>query len=233
MDVHDHETPHSMSHELRIALLIADRIQRRGVETILAEEAIPYQVTAFDRFDAFFEQASQFDVLLNDVSTRSFEEIELELAQLQRCCPELRILIVSDQLSGAHILRVIQLGARGFIHRNELSDTLLDNITLMARNVVALSAQIAHFLIEIAPPEVSALQDLKQTDMQVLRMMAQGAPIKQIAHTLDISERSIYRVRDKLRKILGVTSSELIVSAAREQGLLQPGDDIPRPLHPD
>lgn len=231
MDVHDQETPHAMSHKTRIALLIADRIQRRGVETILAEEAVPYQVTAFDRFDTFFEQASLFDVLLNDVSTRSFEEIESELAQLQRCCPELRILIVSDQLSGAHILRVIQLGARGFIHRNELSDTLLDNITLMARNVVALSAQIAHLLIENEPSQVTTM--LKQTDMQVLHMMAQGAPIKQIAHTLDISERSIYRIRDKLRRLLGVNSSELIVSAAREQGLLQPGDDISRPLHPD
>jgi|GEM_PF-1046833 len=233
MDVHDQETPHAMSHETRIALLVPDTIISSGIETLLQKQLSGYEISAFDAFQHFLAQAINYDMLLIDVSEHSLAEVENVLNHLQACCPALRVLVISDRLNGAYIRRVIQLGARGFLHRGELSKTLLGNVTLATRDVVALSSEAARLLTENAPPEVSSLQDLKQTDMQVLHMMAQGAPIKQIAHTLDISERSIYRIRDKLRRLLGVTSSELIVSAAREQGLLQPGDDISRPLHPD
>src|SRR5690606_169839 len=69
------------------------------------------------------------------------------------------------------------------------------------------------------------LNDIKPLDMQVLRLTARGLTVKAIATELELSTRSIYRCRDKLREILGIQTIETLIDAAREQGLLDLEDD--------
>ncbi|NDJ84827.1 MAG: hypothetical protein GYB66_02985 [Chloroflexi bacterium] len=62
--------------------------------------------------------------------------------------------------------------------------------------------------------------DLKPIDIKVLRLTAQGLTVKANAAVLEISTRSVYRSRDKLREVLDVPTIEKLLDAAREQGLL-------------
>jgi DNA-binding CsgD family transcriptional regulator len=55
----------------------------------------------------------------------------------------------------------------------------------------------------------------------VLRLTEQGLRAKAIGAELGISQRTVYRVRDKLKEILGVNNNENLVDAARRQGLLE------------
>ncbi|MCA9913601.1 MAG: helix-turn-helix domain-containing protein, partial [Anaerolineae bacterium] len=68
--------------------------------------------------------------------------------------------------------------------------------------------------------QLYAVNDLKPLDFQVLRLSAQGAQVKEIAAALNISQRSVYRSREKLKEILDVDSLVELIEAAREQGLL-------------
>ncbi len=61
---------------------------------------------------------------------------------------------------------------------------------------------------------------LNQTDMEVLRLIDQGLTPKEIASTLRLTMRSVYRIRYKLATAVGAPTYDHLVAAAREKGLL-------------
>ncbi|MEQ8673711.1 MAG: LuxR C-terminal-related transcriptional regulator [Aggregatilineales bacterium] len=61
---------------------------------------------------------------------------------------------------------------------------------------------------------------LTETDRDVLWLLAEGYNTQKIAAMADLTTRSVYRIREKLRKILNVKTNEQIVDAARKRGLL-------------
>jgi len=62
--------------------------------------------------------------------------------------------------------------------------------------------------------------ELNQTDIEILRLIDRGLTPKEIAAKLEITSRTVYRSRSKLRTLLGVSTNEQIVSSARQKGLL-------------
>jgi len=140
------------------------------------------------------------------------------LKQLIAGCPAVRVIVIGNQLRTQYIRRVMQLGARGFIFRDDLSDALLNSLELVVRDVVTLSAQALNLLTNTHQLVVG--NGLKELDRQVLRLIACGLGVKAIAAELEVSTRSVYRSRDKLREILDVPTNETLLDAAREQGLL-------------
>jgi DNA-binding CsgD family transcriptional regulator len=65
--------------------------------------------------------------------------------------------------------------------------------------------------------------DLQHRDVEILRLMAQGYTVQEIAAHLDLASRSVYRLRGRLRAALNVRTNEQLVDAARERGLLDNG----------
>jgi DNA-binding NarL/FixJ family response regulator len=64
------------------------------------------------------------------------------------------------------------------------------------------------------------VDQLNPTDLEVLNLIASGLAVKEIAARLALTQRSIYRIRTKLRTALGVHSDVHLLDAARTQGLL-------------
>jgi DNA-binding NarL/FixJ family response regulator len=128
------------------------------------------------------------------------------------------VIVISDRLKAQHIKHVMQMGAKGFLFRDDLSEALVDNINLVARDVVTMSPSALELVT--TTETFYHINDLKPQDMQVLRLTADGLTVKAIAAKLAISTRSVYRSRDKLREVLGTTNTVALVEAAREQGLL-------------
>jgi DNA-binding NarL/FixJ family response regulator len=54
----------------------------------------------------------------------------------------------------------------------------------------------------------------------VLRLLEHELSVKEICERMDLSDKTIYRVRRKLKCVLGVRNNESIVDAARKKGLL-------------
>jgi len=204
---------------VRLALLIPDRVTRSGVEGLIrASGQTSYTVVVFDTFQALVREVQDSDIVLMDVSGLRLETLESWLRQLTAGCPAVRVIVIGNQLRTQTIRFVLQLGAKGFIFRDDLSNVLLGSIDLVARNVITLSAQAHRLLTNSNQLQVG--NELKELDRQVLRLIACGRGVKAIAAELEVSTRSVYRSRDKLREILDVPTNETLLDAAREQGLL-------------
>lgn len=61
---------------------------------------------------------------------------------------------------------------------------------------------------------------LDHRDLEVLRLLEPESSVKEICERMDLSDKTIYRVRRKLKRVLGVRNNESIVDAARKKGLL-------------
>ncbi|MFQ3648527.1 MAG: helix-turn-helix domain-containing protein [Anaerolineae bacterium] len=210
--------------QVRVALLVPDRITRSGIEGLMKHDGTSsYNVVVCANFEALLNQSSGIDILLMDISGLRMREVEERFAQLTKAPRALKVIIISNRLAVIFIHRIMQLGAKGFIYRDDLAEALLNGLDLVRRDMNALSFQAAQMLT--MNKYLYRLNEIKALDMQVLRLTAKGLTVKEIAAELDVSTRSIYRARDKLRAILNAPTTETLIKAAQEQGLLDLEDD--------
>jgi DNA-binding NarL/FixJ family response regulator len=210
--------------QIHIALLVPDRITRSGIEGLIKHGgSISYAVSSYEDFDTILCHSDSISILLMDISGLRIRLIEDRFTQLARAKSTLKVVVISNRLTAVFIHRIMQLGAKGFIYRDELADTLLNGLDLVRRDVATLSPCASQLLI--SSKYLYILNDIKPMDMQSLRLTARGLTVKAIATQMELSTRSIYRCRDKLREILGVQTIEILIDAAREQGLLDLEED--------
>lgn len=210
--------------QVRVALLVPDRITRSGIEGLMQHDGTTsYNVVVYANFEALLNQSSRIDILLMDISGLRMREVEERFAQLAKASKALKVIIISNRLAVIFIHRIMQLGAKGFIYRDDLAEALLNGLDLVRRDMNALSFQASQMLT--MNKYLYRLNEIRPLDMQVLRLTASGLTVKEIAAELDASTRSVYRARDKLRAILNAPTTETLIKAAQEQGLLDLEDD--------
>lgn len=210
--------------QVRVALLVPDRITRSGIEGLIKHDGTTsYTVIVFEDFESFLRQSDQINILLMDISGLPISAVENRFTQLAKAQNGSKVVVISNRLVAIFIHRIMQLGAKGFIYRDELADMLLNGLDLVRRDVATLSPCASQLLIN--SKYLYMLNDIKPLDMQVLRLTAKGLTVKEIAAELDASTRSVYRSRDKLREILNAPTIETLIKAAHEQGLLDLEDD--------
>jgi len=106
-------------------------------------------------------------------------------------------------------------GSASFIIRSgDPAGELLAAIHLMAEHHPFLSAEALRLL--------GSQRDgrLGERDLEVLRLLEHELSVQEIAQRLGLSDKTIYRIRHKLKRTLGVRNTESVVDAARRQGLL-------------
>jgi DNA-binding NarL/FixJ family response regulator len=199
-----------------IVLVITDGVLRNGIQSCIVQQANAPSVEVFSTLKAF-ENAhlSRVDVLFLDESCITSEWLTDTITQL--AAAKHPVVLLSRRLHAEYIRRIIQAGARGFIYRDDvLEDSVPMAIRVVRRNVVYISPKATEMMTT-----GSLLWDtLSPRARNVLKMMAQGMAVKEIARELEVAPKTIYRDRERLREALNVGTNEQIVAEALRQGLL-------------
>lgn len=204
----------------RIAIIAVNAIMRSGTETLLSKSGIPPNcIVTFETMSVFLNQPEpqRFAVALLD-DEPYFNNIEATIEQLLKVIPDLLIILLSERLMVAYIRSIIKQGASGFIYKEgEMEQSLPIALSAVQRGTVYLSPEVSELLLN---NEMVSLSGLNKRDIAVLHLMAAELNVQEIAYHLHTSDRTVYRSREKLREALGVQTNEMIVDAARQQGLL-------------
>jgi len=212
-----------MTQQQVLALHIPDDFMRAGAQTLIKEHRGDiYTVIVVRDFEGFIRDSRAASILIMDGSGLRIDLIEKRLRRLSDCC-QVRTIIISDELKVVYVRRVMQAGAKGFIYREDLSISLMLSIDVVARDVVSLSPQALEMLTHA--DQLYIRDELKPQDMRVLKLTARGVMVKNIAETLKISERTVYRSRDTLMQVLGASNVVELVNIARDRGLLETDDN--------
>ena len=189
-------------------VLIADdhEVVRRGLKELLADEFAQLQIgearTAPETLA--LAQSREWDIVLLDLNMPGRSGLEV-LADLKRLHPQRPVLVLSAFPEQDYAVRALKLGAAGYLTKQSASNELLAAIRKSLAGGKYVTASLAEMLAEhLSGEAVTAPHEaLSNRELQVLRLIASGKTIKEIACELALSEKTIgtYRARisEKLR----------------------------------
>lgn len=203
-----------------IKVVIADRndLTRKGLEGIIGDSGEPYQVVsvfAHPREAENYLMQSAADILVLDDQTLTPLEVIRLVTRCYETHPGLGIIVMSQRQDGEYIQRVMRWGNASFLLKTaQIQEQLLKALQFNSSRYPFISPE-ALKLLGSRP-----MGTLSHRDRDVLRLLEQELQVKEIGQRLGISIKTVYRIRDKLKKIVDVGNNESLVDAARKQGLL-------------
>lgn len=189
-------------------ILIVDdhEVVRRGLKQILADEFKPCKVGEASTASEALEMAQRepWDVVLLDITMPGRNGLEA-LEDFHRQHPKSAVLVLSASPEEDYALRALKLGAAGYLTKQSASDELLAAVRKALAGGKYVTASLAEKLAaSLSGGAPSAPHEtLSNRELQVLRLIATGRSLKEIAAELSLSEKTIgtYRTRiaEKMR----------------------------------
>ena len=144
------------------------------------------------------------------------------LARLKAFSPDVRVLVLSMHDDETHITRALRAGAAGYVTKNAPPEELLEAIGRIAEGHTYIEREIAEGLvfasIRAAP---DPLKELSSRDLEILRRLAEGRTLSQIADTLGIGYKTAANNCSRLKARLGATSTVDLIRIAIRAGLIE------------
>jgi two-component system invasion response regulator UvrY len=204
-----------------IRVLIADdhAILRRGLQEILVRElADSVFGEAKDAREVLTRtQSDDWDLVILDITMPGRSGLDV-LRDLRALRPKLPVLILSMHSEAQYGKRILRAGASGFMNKESAPEELVKAV----QKVLAGGRYVSPVLAERLALDLNdeAQRDLQETlshrEFEVLRMIALGKTIGQIAEELHLSVSTVstYRARI-LEKMEMTTTAELMRYALR------------------
>ena len=157
------------------------------------------------------------DLLLLDLEMPGMNLAE-GFAAIRRRYPQLPIAIVSGVTDASLIRTLLDSGARGFIPKLAGSEQLLDALRrILAGEIYVPDA----LLVRQAAVAKEAGDALTARQLDILPLLAEGMPNKQIADALGVTEGTVKQHLKDLFKRLSARNRTQAVQEARRLGLLR------------
>jgi DNA-binding NarL/FixJ family response regulator len=206
---------------MKILIVDDHPIVRAGLRRLLAAEpAAEVQEAADGReaLDALREQRPTLVIL--DLNLPGLGGVEV-IARLKIADPEARILVLSMHDDHIHVTRALQAGAAGYVSKNAPPEELLEAVRRVAGGHTYVEHEIAEGLVfsNLRTP-LHPLDDLSSRDLEMLRLLAQGRTLPQIADTLGIAYKTAANSSSRIKTKLGASGTADLIRIAIRSGLV-------------
>jgi DNA-binding NarL/FixJ family response regulator len=167
------------------------------------------------------------DLVVVDISLPDINGIQLT-REIREIFPEARILIVSMHSKIDYIAEAFQAGAMGYVVKESATEGLLQALRSVAKGEYYLdssvSPQVIRNLMKL-PVKEARITDadygsLTAREQEIMRMLAEGVPSKEIADKLFISPKTVENHRANIMKKLNLHSTMDLVRYAIKLGLI-------------
>jgi two-component system, NarL family, invasion response regulator UvrY len=196
------------------ALIVDDHeIVRRGLMEIFDDEFSELETGEAENSREALEMITtrDWDIILLDINIPGRNGLEL-LSEIKRLRPRTPVLVVSAYPEEEFAIRSLKLGASGYLNKNRASD----EVVAAARKVMAggkyVTALLAEKLAATLGNDIhhAPHESLSSRELQVLRMVATGKTIKEVAAELALSEKTVGTYRTRISQKMGLgTNVEL------------------------
>ena len=210
---------------IRLVVVDDHPIVRQGLTAALDDEADFEVIGAVGSAEEALSLVARLrpDVVLLDLELPGIGGIDA-IPRLLEATPATAILVFTAYDTDERVLGAIRAGAQGYLLKGAPVATIAGAIRDVARGESAFEPRIAAKLAAAVRTRRAGDQ-LTNREREVLRLIAQGLPGKQIARVLTISERTVKFHTASLLHKLGAENRARAVALAAQRGLLDLGPE--------
>ena len=185
-----------------LKILIADDhpVVRRGLKQIIAETSdMAVSDEATNGLEVLSKvKAGNYDVVILDITMPGKDGMDV-LAQLKYEKPGLPILMLSMHPEEQFAVRALRAGASGYLTKDSASDELAIAIRKVSQGGKYISPSLAEKLASIVQ-EGQRLphETLSDREFEVMRLLASGKTVTEIARALSLSVKTISTYRSRI-----------------------------------
>ena len=206
-----------------IAILLVDDhpVVRQGYRRVLEHQddfrVVAEADNAADAYRAF--KSHQPDVVVMDISMPGASGLEA-IRNIRSRNSDARILVFSMHSEAALVKAAFGAGASGYVTKGSEPAALIDAIRSVARGEHAMSDDVARALaMESLVPATSALDQLGEREIEILRQLVAGSTKEQIAENLNLSTKTVQNYHYLIKAKTGMRTDAQLVRLAVECGL--------------
>lgn len=207
-----------MSRDKRIRIMITDDhfVVRMGLAAVINTQA-DMQVVAeagngLQAIELFRQH--QPDVTLMDLRMPQMQGIEA-ITAIRKEFPNSRFIVLTTFDGDEDIYRALEAGARGYLLKDMLGDSLLDAIRVVHAGQRRIPQEVANRLAErMFRTELSA------REMDVLKLIVRGMSNKEIGSNLGVAEGTVKIHINNILSKLGVSDRTQAATFALQHGIV-------------
>jgi DNA-binding NarL/FixJ family response regulator len=148
--------------------------------------------------------------------------------QIRKAVPDTKVLILSAHSDDAYVEQVAALGAAGFLLKQTSSNVLAKAIREVHQGKTFFSSDISRRLQDRDPKSLDAGGNYKKKnnrlssrEMEVLQLIAEGKPNKQVAAELGVSFKTVDKHRQHLMGKLNIHDVAGLTRYAIAEGIIE------------
>ena len=216
---------------MRVLIADDDAYVRRGLREIILEEYGDAEIAearmAREAISLVRERgrATFWDVVVLDINMPGGSGIEV-LKELKKDYRKLPVLILSAYSEDEYAVRTLKAGASGYLTKETAPEELIAAIKKVLAGGKYVSASLAEKLAVSLEDNKNSLphETLSDREYQIMRMIASGKEVGQIAKELSLSIKTVSTYRARILEKMRMNTNAQLTFYAIKNGLVDDKD---------
>jgi two-component system invasion response regulator UvrY len=206
-------------------ILIADdhAIVRKGLRQLILEEYPTSEIGEVSDVESLIAllMKGQWDLVISDISMPGRSGLEA-LQQIKEIDPRIPVLIMSMHPEDQYALRVFRAGASGYLSKDAVHEELIKAIQMIRNGRKFITPSIAEKLAGAldSASNREPHEYLSNREFDVLKMLAGGKSISEIAEQLSLSATTVSTYRSRILEKTGMRTNADLTRYALEKRLI-------------
>ena len=209
---------------MKILLTDDHAVVRHGLKQILADE---FRRATFGEARNAQEALNHvwkenWDVIMLDITMPKRSKLEV-LREIKKSKPRLPVLVLSMHPEGQFAVRVLKRGASGYMTKESAPEELVGAIKKVLAGGRYISPSLAEKLANYVSDDAQKAPQEKLSDreFQVLRLIASGKIVSEIAKELSLSVKTISTYRSRILEKMGMKNNAELMHYAIQHQLVE------------
>jgi two-component system, NarL family, invasion response regulator UvrY len=208
---------------VRILIVDDHAIVRKGLKGILLEAYPSAHIEDVADADSMISKAKEanWDIIISDLSLPGLSGLEA-LKHLKQFVPKIPVLILSVHPEEQYAIRILKAGAAGYLNKDTAPDELVKAVQRVLQGRKYISSSVAEKLASSPDLENGKMSHelLSDREFEVLKLIASGKTISEIAVLLSLSITTVSTYRSRLLAKMDLKNNAELTMYAIENKLL-------------
>lgn len=204
---------------INLVLVDDHDIVRAGIKRLLENQKKINVIGDFGSGEAAYQflRNNNADVVVMDLSMPGKGGIE-STRQIKKQFPNINILVLSMHDNPTMAKKVIDAGATGYILKNDIAEDLMRAILTVAQSKPIFSNSLKKSMLNETE---STLNKLNDKELEILKSLAHGEELKNIAEVLNISYKTAANYQTSIKQKMNIKTSMDLFQIARDNNLIE------------